>query len=202
MDDFIKIVYDSIPSDLCRDIIEKFNTDPELHQGKLGPGLLNTNMKDTTDLHIMHRDDWKDITNLLVKHLADSLQEYFKYIEKNVFGDKNLKILSKIFGDNISYTGFQVQRYKSGGAFNWHTDDAYNSKRLLAFIWYLNTVDVESGGSTDFLNGKSVQPKEGSILFFPATWSYIHRGNVVTKGEKYIITGFITQSNLKICNEQ
>lgn len=199
--EFVDVIENILPSQLCKQIIDRFNPDTQKHQGKLGPGITNFDIKNSIDLHIANREDWSDITNVLAKHLAVGLQEYFKYIESRVLYDKNLNILGKIFGDNINCTGYQIQKYEKGCKFEWHTDDAHDSKRLLAFIMYLNTVPVENGGSTDFLNGKSIQPKEGSILFFPATWSYLHRGNVIKSGEKYIITGFIVQSNLKICDK-
>ena len=155
------------------------------------------NIKKCTDLHIISREDWRDVTGILAECLARGSREYFSYIENSVFPDKNLQI----FADNIECTKFQIQQYKSGDKFEWHIDDAYDEKRLLAFIWYLNSVKPEDGGSTEFINEKHIQPTEGSILFFPATWSYLHKGNVIKNGEKYIITGFIRQSDLKICKK-
>lgn len=198
--EFVHVVDNVIPTDVCNSVIEKFKTDIHKHQGKLGTGHLNLNIKKCTDLHILKREDWTDITNLLSTYLALGLNKYFKHIENNIFKDVKLQVLEQVFGDNISCTGFQVQKYGEGDHFYWHTDDAYDSKRLLAFIMYLNTVDIENGGATEFLNSKIIHPKEGSILFFPSTWSYIHRGNVVKCGEKYIVTGFI-QSNLKLCED-
>jgi hypothetical protein len=55
----------------------------------------------------------------------------------------------------------------------------------------LNDVPVEHGGCTEFLMGKKIQPKKGTLLFFPATWNYIHRGKKLEKGNKYIATGFV-----------
>lgn len=199
--DFIHKIDNLVPSDLCKSIIEKFKVDHAKHQGKVGPGIVKLNIKNSTDLHIGNREDWKELVDPLVKILAEGLQQYFIHIENHILVTKNLEIFSKIFGNNIQTTGFQVQCYETGGVFNWHTDDSYQSKRLLAFIMYLNTVDSQNGGSTEFLNNKHIYPTEGSILFFPATWSYIHRGNVLKSGEKYIISGFIEQSNLKNCNE-
>jgi hypothetical protein len=63
-----------------------------------------------------------------------------------------------------------------------------NQIRMLAFIWYLN--DVHEGGETEFLKGK-VTPKRGSLLIFPCSWTYLHKGNVPVSNNKYIITGWI-----------
>jgi hypothetical protein len=197
----VHVIKNILPSNFCKSIIDKFEVDSDKHQGVLGMGHINLNVKKTLDLRISNRKDWDCITDPLVKCLAYGLQEYYRYIENQVFKGKDLQIIEQIFDDNIECTGFQIQKYEKGDHFYWHTDDAVDSKRLLAFIIYLNTVPDENGGTTDFLNDKVIRPEEGSILFFPATWSYIHRGKALKSGEKYIITGFIEQSNLKLCKE-
>ena len=35
----------------------------------------------------------------------------------------------------------------------------------------------------------SVAPKQGKLICFPASWYFHHRGDVVTRGSKYICTG-------------
>jgi len=199
--EFVHVIKNILPSNFCKSIIDKFEVDNDKHQGILGRGHINLNIKKTLDLHIANRTDWDYITDPLGKYLANGLQKYFLYLENQVFKGKGLQIVEKIFGDNINCTGFQIQKYEKDDHFYWHTDDAPDSKRLLAFIIYLNTVPDENDGTTDFLNGKSIQPEEGSILIFPATWSYVHRGKALKSGKKYIITGFIRQSNLKLCKE-
>jgi hypothetical protein len=200
--EFVHVIKNILPSNFCKSIIDKFEVDNDKHQGRLGLGYVNLNIKKTLDLHIGNRKDWDYITDPLGKYLANGLQEYFLYLENQVFKGKGLKIVEKIFGDNIKASGFQIQKYEKDDHFYWHTDDSSVEKRLLAYIIYLNTVPKENGGSTDFLNGKSIQPEEGSILIFPSTWSYVHRGKALKSGEKYIITGFIVQSNLKVYEQQ
>jgi hypothetical protein len=36
-----------------------------------------------------------------------------------------------------------------------------------------------------------VKPEAGKLLFFPATWTYPHRGMMPISNDKYIITGWI-----------
>jgi hypothetical protein len=199
--EFVRVINNALPIELCKDIIDKFETDSRKKPGTVNIDIVNRDIKKSTDLRITNFDDWRQLRSYVAQYLMKALQVYFKEIENNVFRGLDLNIISGIFGKNIIPSGFQIQKYNSTGKFEWHTDDAHDSKRLLAYIMYLNTVPVENGGSTDFLNGKSIQPKEGSVLIFPATWSYIHRGNVIKSGEKYIITGFIVQSNLKICDK-
>jgi hypothetical protein len=93
------------------------------------------------------------------------------------------------FSQNIDVSGFQIQKYNVGDFFDWHIDDTVGSKRLLAFLMYLNDND----SCTEFLNGKVCKPETGKILFFPATWTYTHRGQKIKQGIKYIISGFICE---------
>ena len=88
---------------------------------------------------------------------------------------------------------FNIQRYQEGGHFNkLHTerDSLANLHRLFAWMTYLN--DVPVGGATHFPHyDLDVQPEKGKTLIWPAEWTHAHKGNVVTQGTKYIITGWL-----------
>ena len=99
---------------------------------------------------------------------------------------------------NANDTGFQIQKYIANhGLYNYHHDtyfiknnNSYTQMRILAFIWYLNTVD--EGGETEFFNGRlKIKPEKGKLLIFPATWTYLHRGKMPISGDKYILTGWV-----------
>ena len=50
----------------------------------------------------------------------------------------------------------------------------------------------EDGGETCFpIQQIEVNPQAGKTLIWPADWTHIHHANAVTKGNKYIITGWI-----------
>ena len=54
---------------------------------------------------------------------------------------------------------------------------------------YLNTLDYNEGGITEFINGRKIKPDIGKILIFPSNWSFVHRGQEVkSKVIKYTIT--------------
>jgi len=88
----------------------------------------------------------------------------------------------------------KVQRTPPKGGFHvWHCehnpgrDDA---RRIFTWTIYLN--DVPDGeGETEFLEyGIKIQPKKGTVCFFPASWTHTHRGNAVYTHDKYIATGW------------
>ena len=66
-------------------------------------------------------------------------------------------------------------------------------KGIVSDLRKLNTIDAKDGGSTDFFDGTSLQPELGSLVFFPATWTYVHRGRM-TKVNKYICNGWINHT--------
>ena len=61
--------------------------------------------------------------------------------------------------------------------------------RKIVFIFYLN--DVDTGGETELLDDYKIKPKAGRLLFFPATWTYPHRGCIPISDNKYIATGWL-----------
>lgn len=108
----------------------------------------------------------------------------------------------------------QVVRYDNGGRFNEHYDvcdhesksycEAMNNKageRVTTLLVYLN--DDYEGGETEFVNiGVKVKPEKGKGILF---WNIDdqgkiipesrHRGNPVTKGEKWICNKWTHELN-------
>jgi uncharacterized membrane protein len=62
--------------------------------------------------------------------------------------------------------------------------------RIFAWMTYLN--DVDEGGETCFEHfDLKVKPITGQTLIWPAEWTHAHKGEVLLKGNKYIITGWM-----------
>ena len=96
--------------------------------------------------------------------------------------------------ENFNYTTLKIQKtLPTEGYHVWHIEHSVgflNEPRALAFSIYLN--DVEEGGETEFLHfSKSVKPKTGRIVIWPASFPYLHRGNPPLSGEKYILTSWM-----------
>ena len=60
----------------------------------------------------------------------------------------------------------------------------------MGMIFYLNDVDEDADGTTEFLNDVHVRPKAGKLVMFPADWRTLHRGNVLKHGSKYVVSMF------------
>ena len=105
------------------------------------------------------------------------------------------------FGLDVQNVGsIQFTEYSASqeAHYDWHHDDSNHVIRKLTCIWYLNTLDEDSGGCTEFQCGKKIKPEEGKLLIFPATWNYLHRGQKLLKGEKFIINTFILKDLVKV----
>lgn len=191
--EFIYEIENSLTEDICNIMIEKFEQDPRKFPGETMGGV-NLDVKRSTDLRISILPEWKDIDIVLSNALTNGLQKYYKYLEtissQNNIGERDIFNML-LFFENIHDTGYQIQRVKENEFYTWHHDQNIFDKRLITFIWYLNTLTLEDGGSTEFMCGKSINPVQGKLIFFPASWTYIHCGQPVKNTTKYICTGFI-----------
>ena len=181
----------SLSEDFCNQIIDKFETDPYKKAGEVDQNnpRVDKNLKITIDTTITHRIAWREEDEVLYKALGKALYEYEIHLQKTSKGKWNLHPSD---GYQVKDTGYMVQKYEPNGFYNWHHDWCMNEgwSRIYTYIWYINTIKEEDGGWTEFIDGTRIQPKVGSILFFPATWTYVHRG-YPTKVPKYIVTGWI-----------
>jgi len=176
------------PASLCDGLIDYF----EAHQEKQKIGSLsggkNINIKKSTDMTILP-DEVNLPGNEVFNNYFSSLFDCYKdYVTQWPF-------LVRI-SENLEIGRFNIQRYHSGEHYQGlHTErSSLNTlHRVLAWMTYLN--DIDYGGSTYFSHYDiEVQPRKGLTLIWPAEWTHAHKGNAVTTGSKYIITGWMNFS--------
>ena len=51
---------------------------------------------------------------------------------------------------------------------------------------------INTGGHTEFSDGKLIKPKAGKIVLFPPYWTHFHRGVTPTSETKYVMSYFWT----------
>ena len=189
--ELIWVKEESLSEDFCNQIINKFETDPYRKAGEVDQNnpRIDKNLKITIATPITHNIAWREEDEVLYKALGKALYEYEIHLQKTSSGKWNLHPSD---GYQVKDTGYMVQKYEPNGFYNWHHDWCMNEgwSRIYTYIWYINTIKEEDGGWTEFFDGTRIQPKVGSILLFPATWTYVHRG-YTTKVPKYIVTGWI-----------
>lgn len=197
LENYIYVNNNSLSKELCADIIQYFEEEPN-KTGGVTAGGLNTNVKDTIDFQIPHKNvssKWNKIRVLLEKELTNNIQQYVKNITDNISVQEELSSNKyRVFNDAVTFETMQMQRYtKSSGKYIFHNDfqAEFEKKqyRIITYLWYINTVD--EGGETEIWNNYKVKPEAGKLILFPATWTYPHRGKVPISNDKYIITGWV-----------
>ena len=186
IEDLIYVSEKKLDRDFCKHCIEKFKKDEDRYQGVTGSGV-DLKMKQSTDLKISGKDNWKEEDNVFYESFKDTYASYENWLSDNY----SPLYLDACLRGNIEDTGYQIQETLPGGFYNYHNDGM--NDRLLTIIWYLN--DIHEDGYTEFYSGLKIQPEEGKIMMFPALWPYVHRGFPPKSETKYICTGWIRCNN-------
>lgn len=181
------VVYsDVLDKDTCDSIIRRFDDDDNKYEGGIGcRGDVDRRVKRTIEI-TLDNNDWIDIDSLVYTKIQVCFRDYM-----SLMNNKYLLQLPDHFA--IIDTGYQIQKYCKGGFYKEHHDFHVNfdkqTARIVTFILYLNT--IKSKGRTIFHEpvNTAIQPCVGSVLFFPATWDFLHSGESVDD-YKYIITGW------------
>lgn len=190
-DDFVCEYKNVIDPFLCKEIIKLFEYDNNKQRGHVLGGVV-PNVKNTIDLQIGHTNpllesEWTKVKNLLIETLDKCVNKYYKSVNADLFKDDYRDVIF------FQYDGFLIQKYiKNEGLYTYHNDFHYQAYRyrLLTFIFYLNTID--NGGETEFKYGKyKIKPEAGKLVLFPASWTYPHCGKMPFSDNKYIITGWL-----------
>lgn len=192
---YIYINKNSLSDDLCNDIVAMFEKS-EMFPGSTASGV-NKNVKDTNDFQTFG-DEWKIINSTLMNEIEYNVREYTKRFENEDYYSKNNNSTAPDFKvidtSDIKYMSqFMVQKYeKNKGRYVYHNDFSLENKtnfRMLTYLWYLN--DVAEGGETAFSGKYNIRPKRGTLVLFPASWTFPHCGKMPISNDKYIITGWM-----------
>ena len=142
----------------------------------------------------MRRKDLSVLVNYCNDKISHQINQFLKscmghYI--NEFGQlDNLPMFS---------SDIKMQKTSAGGGYHmWHYENSGASHAARELVWmiYLNDLDDDQGGETEFMyQHRRIKPTVGTVVIFPAGMTHVHKGNMVLKGDKYILTGwYIKQS--------
>jgi hypothetical protein len=184
--EFIYECEDVFPVSFCNRVIEKFEKSDFKFNGIAGSGL--SNHKKSTDVRIYDEPEWVEEEKYFHVMIRKVMKNYETFLLKMDVDDEVKKEMSGYLMNSHIYPP-QIQRTEPGQYYHWHHDQTYPPCwKLFTYIIYLNDVEKDSGGTTEFSCGKIIQPKTGKIVIFPSTWTYYHRGKTLEKGVKYIAT--------------
>lgn len=184
--EFVYEIENAAPKNLCEDIIECFLKDDKKKPSTIQNSVIDSNIRKSTNLWITYDDDiWRDKIEKLFKIFLDGLVQYSEHLYNSKLITNDMKKF--LFGERISMENFFVNRSEEGEYYHWHTDHAPNVCRYFSCLLYLNTLEKDKGGCTEFMCGKKIRPEQGKLLIFPSTWTHEHRGaEVKNGGVKYI----------------
>lgn len=189
-DDFISIFKNTYPEGYCEHLIAEFDRLASSGAGSYRKELRH--VKD--DFAITILPGCHTLIPFINKNIVDGFFEilqlaFEEYCEKYSIL-KDIKVTSTIM---------KLQRTNPGQGYHiFHTEagpqvgyEMYQN-RAIAYTLYLNTLDKDAGGETEFLYQKRRIPAEGNTLvLWPASYTHAHRGNMVLGNKaKYIVTGW------------
>lgn len=190
--DFIYVSDDALSKESCDRIISNIDNyislphfNGEVIRGSDSNGDLNRQ-----DLQIFMPSDMIDGFEEIINCAFDGLSE----LSKTMFSCNMATLVSPVA---------KLQKTEvSGGFHNWHIEQGggTTSNRFLVWMIYLN--DVDEGGHTEFIfQGRSVQPKTGRLVIWPAGVTHPHRGNPPYSNTKYVATGWFELPANEIYNK-
>lgn len=178
---FIRCYDNNLPDDLCRRLIESFNT-LQRFQVRNGRGVRSG----------LDNSAW---TELDVTRLSDhGFLAYFRtQISQQLLRYNQDVGLPIPVPDSPLLSPLILKRYKAGSDEKFQTHfDSINEvcDRYLVFLWYLN--DIKDGGQTWFPGlGMGVAPRAGRLVMFPPYWMYAHQGQASPSEDKYILSTYL-----------
>ena len=175
------------PLSMCDELITYFEKNKNQQKNGVAGRGLNLEAKNSIDIGISPRELNRAGGQVFKTYFESLFVCYQDYVAQWPF--------LEVFREELHIGGFNLQRYQSGQHYQKiHTErsDLSNLHRLFVWMTYLNDVDRDDGGTTVFTHyDLEIQPKKGLTLIWPAEWTHAHKGNVLRKKSKYIITGWM-----------
>jgi hypothetical protein len=190
-----------LPESVCKHLIEKFDNDDNKEDGVVTYAkktFVEKQMKNSKELYISDKCNWINEDNTISNYTQMGIKLYSKYLSEEYKYNQPFNtfesLINYIETDVILNTGYTLQRQPKGAKYGWHYDSMPNS--FLFGMLYLNTLEPNEDGCTEFINGRKVRPECGKLVLFPASWTYAHCGNEVKGKYKYILTFIIMVDGL------
>ncbi|MDF2179152.1 2OG-Fe(II) oxygenase [Aliiglaciecola sp. CAU 1673] len=220
MSQFIEVIDDALPLELCQSLIRQFEQSPNRAPGQTSGGV-DLDKKRSLDVQITRAPEFQTLLPQVLQTTGKHLMDYFAKYYFALIGPIGLTIKHPQTGQPVKLTqnnfeelgrpnlqnfvqylfrlgDINAQKYPKGegGYPYWHSEvypqQGHNDAlhRMLLFMFYLN--DVEEGGETDFYyQDLSIKPEAGRMVIAPAYFTHTHRGNIPKSGDKYILTSWV-----------
>jgi len=218
--DFIEVYEDAVPADYCREIARRFAASPDLKPGRVGGGV-DTALKNSRDLGISGRAEWRDVEQALNQAVLAGALAYLRTYRYALIAPLMLQVpdpetgalrrlqaedfdrldearLAQIVAAVWRPGAINLQRYTAneGGYPYWHCEtfpkDAGCETLHRVLLWTIYLNDGFAAGETEFLyQRRKIRPRTGSLLLAPTAFTHTHRGNRPEGGDKLIATSWL-----------
>ena len=183
--EFIYEIPNVISKEMCEELIQRFLKDDDKHPSTVSGGKADPEIRNSTNLWIgPENEKWRDTAKEMFDIFVSGLDKYGHHLVNNNY--ITFKEGSRLFGKELRFELPFINQSKEGEYYHWHTDDFTKQhdkqRRSFSCLIYLNTLEEDQGGCTEFMTGKKVRPEQGKMLIFPSTWTYVHRGAEVKNG--------------------
>ena len=183
-EDFIGIYDNALSPEFCDAIIEAFD-----HYHRTNAVWCENTQFDNT---IAGRFDWALDLSHMSGTMADMPERDLNDILMSCFNQYIHKYGHLVTAAAMYSTTQKIQKTPAGGGYHvWHDENTTMSHCTRKVVWMFYLNDDFEGGETEFLYyHKRITPKRGTLLLWPAGMTHAHRGGLVTKGMKYVVTGW------------
>lgn len=180
---FIDAYYDVLSPDICRQTCETM--DEIISRPDPGNGCV---LSDDSS-----RKDWNIFTGRYgsLKKSEEAILEAVMFHWRKY--NSKYSITSKSFLEMFD-SGWKLQKSETGGGFHtWHYEQGPGKNNRARFaVWMIYLNDVRDGGQTEFkYQEMNFTPQAGTLLFWPASYTHVHRAAPDLVGTKYIATGWL-----------
>lgn len=189
---FIHLRENVFSGDFCGVLIDTFKREDEkkgTYLGQMASGV-NLNIKNTKEMNLFDHSDILDKFDFFPTMNQELSNHFLGNLAYRHYFDSSLRL----FTESCKYETCQLQKYKKGEGHygEWHVEveNLKSSNRIFSMIVYLN--DVYEGGETEFLySNTKIKPKTGSVVIFPSSFPFVHKGNKPLSNDKYIISTWL-----------
>ncbi len=217
--DFVEVYEGALSREACAQLVAAFEASGAAVPGRVGGGVL-PELKDSRDIQISGRPEWRDAENALNNAVFTGLLAYlrkYRYamiaplmlqvkgqdgalrrIEATDFDTMDDAALADLVRTVLRPGAINLQRYTAGqgGYPYWHCElyprDPGGETLHRHVLWTVYLNDGFQAGETEFLyQQRRIVPRSGSLLIAPAAFTHTHRGNRPEGGDKYIATSWI-----------
>ena len=180
MDNLIRVYDNVIDNEYCKKLIDRFETNKQLHQSFDDRGMIFTQIN-------IQKEGWYNDVNILSKVFQDNIDNY----------KKDCKIEKQQMPMNYILEPIRMKRYlpNNHDEFQTHVDvnQRMNCTRFLVMFLYLSN---NKKGKTIFPKlDIEIECKQGSLLMFPPMWPWLHAGQKPARTSKYIMQSYLHYVN-------